>query len=628
MFRYVACTWNALDTVQCMRVALIEERMASQLPEFRRVFAIQGLQVYFVGDGTSAFGVHALPQAAGVVLGRLFHHPESDAAAVREVSLDDADAAALHSDQGRSFQRTYWGRYVAFVAAPEGSGTLVLPDPTGEVPCNYLEDCGATWLFSNAADMVALNLVRFAINWRYVSARLYDPGLQVSDTGLEGVSQLRSGEVMRIANGVLHRRLSWDLFALAASSRIDDPAQAVTLTRQTVRACVNAWASCHPRSAHMLSGGIDSSIVLAGLLHAPSQPDVVCLNVHDPRVGGDERRFARLAASEIRSPSGRRAELIECERDVAAVDLSRLSHVRLEACPESYLSDAAYGQFYRRVAPDPDIALFTGLGGDYIFCRTSSARPAADYVHDRGIDRSLWRMVQDNTGKRTYWSVLWEALGVGLFHLTVKLAPLPGARAFVHPEVIEEFEQDRDGYLVSRWTREAGTRKAPRLAPGKQRHIEAMYCPVRRNDPLESRQPVSWCSPLLSQPLMELHARIPVYVLRRGGRERALARRAFRDDLPRAIADRLSKSVTNHFLHDVFRRHEAFFRHTLLDGILVRERLLDRGQLERFFAHAQDGYTDGFSHVIGSYIDTELWLRRWERVTGAGRNAALERIGE
>lgn len=610
MFRYIALIWNVFDAGQCARVKRVEERIAVHRTDFKRVYAARGVSVFFAGDPAGAFGVYLLPGASGVVVGRLFHGGErSDTPPGSAVVLDESDAAALRKDRGQTFQRRYWGRYLAVIADAAGNGALVLADPTAETPCFFMEDLGATCVFSNAGDIAALGLVNFSINWRYLAAALYQSDLQVAETGLDRVSQLLCGEGLQVTAGQRKRFLCWNLFELAASSRIEDAKDAVRLTRTTVRTCVQAWAACYPRIAHMLSGGIDSSIVLACLLDSPIQREIRCLNVYDPRVGGNELDFARLAVGEMGTRSGRRSELIECERTVEGVQLQLLSRVSLEACPETYLSEAAYRQFYVRAADRADSVLFTGLGGDYIFSRTSSARPAADYVRDHGITPQLWGVLRDHVGQRTYWSTLWEALRIGLSNRDIELARVPGERACVHPDVLHHFDEDGSGYLQSRWERLHPP--ATSVPPSKRHHIAAMYCPVRRNDPLDVTSRLNWCSPLLSQPIMELHARIPVYLLRHGGVERAVARRAFRSDLPRAVLQRRSKSVTNHFLHEVMRHYQAFFEETLLDGLLVKERLLDRKQIEQFFKDAHDGYTEGFSQVIGGFIDMELWLRRW-----------------
>lgn len=610
MFRYIALIWNVFDAGQCARAKRVEERIAVHRADLKRVFAARGISVFFAGGPTGAFGVYALPGAAGVVVGRLFHGAAgSSTSPGGAVALDESDVTALRNDRAQTFQRKYWGRYLAVTSNAAGNGALVLPDPTGETPCFFMEDRGATCVFSNAGDIAALGLVNLSINWRYLAAALYQSDLQVEETGLDRVSQLLSGEGLQVSAGQRKRFLCWNLFELAASRRIEDAEDAVRLTRTTVRACVQAWAACYPRIAHMLSGGIDSSIVLACLLDSPIQREIRCLNVYDPRVGGNELDFARLAVGEMGTRSGRRSELIECERTVEGVQLQLLSQVSLEAYPESYLSEAAYRQFYVRAADRADSVLFTGLGGDYIFSRTSSARPAADHVRDHGITPQLWKVLRDHTGQRTYWSTLWEALRIGLSNRDIGLPRAPAERACVHPDVLHHFDEEGSGYLQSRWARLHPP--ATSVPPSKRHHIAAMYCPVRRNDPLDVTSRLNWCSPLLSQPIMELHARIPVYLLRRGGVERAVARRAFRSDLPRAVLQRRSKSVTNHFLHEVLRRYQTFFQETLLEGIMTRERLLDRRQVEQFFKDAHDGYTEGFSQVIGSFIDMELWLRRW-----------------
>ena len=88
--------------------------------------------------------------------------------------------------------------------------------------------------------------------------------------------------------------------------------------------------------------------------------------------------------------------------------------------------------------------------------------------------------------------------------------------------------------------------------------------------------------PLLSQPLVELCLRIPTYVLIRSGRDRALARRAFANDLPAEIIARYAKGRADHHSRNILDANLAFVRELLLDGALVQKGLLNRTNLELY----------------------------------------------
>lgn len=599
MFDYLAVVWAEQDREQ-HAAALDLIAAVSARSSLVRVFQCRGLAVFVETGGDPSDRALTFADGRGIVLGKIF----SNGTAVERIDVSAAEAMA--ATEGRWLIRNYWGRYIAFAMDASTGDVLVVPDPTGECPCYVHEYRGLTLLAGCASTFASLLPSDFAIDWEYVTAQLIDAAQQPRRTGLINVEQLRAGEALRIsADGARKYCRCWDLFELAASDPIEDFNTAVDHARHAVQSCVDAFASCHPRIVHMLSGGLDSSIVLACLMRSPSQPQVTCLNVYDPTLGGDERWFARLACDSLRYVDGRAAQLLQRPRQLDAVQLEVLERIRLSACPDGYLPNAAYRHIHRHAVGDSGAVLSTGLGGDYIFYRTSSSRPAIDYVHDHGVGRHLFRIVRESTGHRTYWAVAWEAISVGAL-----------GRKFTAPSVSYDVRLVHPDVITSRSGRERVDDRLPQtavVAHNKQRHIESLYRPVRKQDPFEYAGRLRWIAPLLSQPIMEGFARIPVYLLKAGGIDRAVARRAFAGVLPRALIERRSKGVTNNFVHAVFRHHQEYFRTLLLEGELARRGLLNRPHVEAFFSASHDGFSEGFSALLGNCLDLELWLQRWAR---------------
>jgi asparagine synthase (glutamine-hydrolysing) len=121
--------------------------------------------------------------------------------------------------------------------------------------------------------------------------------------------------------------------------------------------------------------------------------------------------------------------------------------------------------------------------------------------------------------------------------------------------------------------------------------------------------------PLQSQPLMELCLKIPSYVLQKGGRQRALARDAFGDVLPNAIAGREDKGETEWFVREFIRRNELPIREAVLDGALVRERIVIRSELEPFLMKRQPMRTEQYWALLAC-LASELFLRSWSERPG------------
>lgn len=101
--------------------------------------------------------------------------------------------------------------------------------------------------------------------------------------------------------------------------------------------------------------------------------------------------------------------------------------------------------------------------------------------------------------------------------------------------------------------------------------------PVGYYDPFERAAAPEGVRPQFSQPLVELCLRLPTYLLTRGGRGRALARRAFASELPPEISNRRSKGGTEEFLKAVLDGNRDYVRGLLLDAGLLGTQLVVRG---------------------------------------------------
>jgi asparagine synthase (glutamine-hydrolysing) len=116
---------------------------------------------------------------------------------------------------------------------------------------------------------------------------------------------------------------------------------------------------------------------------------------------------------------------------------------------------------------------------------------------------------------------------------------------------------------------------------------------------------------LVSQPLIELCLQIPSYVWITGGRDRAIARRAFASALPSQIVRRQGKGAIDQANLVICDANETYLREMLLDGELVREGLLDRRRLESYLTRGASRAGYEYNDVLRHHLCTEVWLRRW-----------------
>ena len=181
----------------------------------------------------------------------------------------------------------------------------------------------------------------------------------------------------------------------------------------------------------------------------------------------------------------------------------------------------------------------------------------------------------------------------------------PLARTIVNSEVVDAAKRDKG--LAHPWFAERSTRGVP---PGILWHVMSMSIPPAYYPSFLSGPYPERTLPLLSQPLVELCLRIPSYTLINSGKDRALARRAFANDLPPEIARRSAKGRADQHVRNIVDANLEFIRELLLDGLLVRHGLLNRKSLELYLTRGSSPADFQYSEILQEHVCTESWLRR------------------
>lgn len=169
----------------------------------------------------------------------------------------------------------------------------------------------------------------------------------------------------------------------------------------------------------------------------------------------------------------------------------------------------------------------------------------------------------------------------------------------------EALPENISEYISHPWTTNVGS-----IPPGKQQQIDFLAEVLNRHRPLPRFEYAYEHHPLLSQPLIELCLQIPTYLLVRGGRQRALAREAFVDRVPREILARETKGDTTPSVTSAFRNSRTFLRELLLDGMLVRQGIVSRQSLEPYIT-LHEPFKQRQMHPLLSCVASELWARSW-----------------
>jgi len=522
---------------------------------------------------------------------------------VTEIGTEEAHRILVSN--GRRLVERYWGRYVCFLHDSNDRSTRVLRDPTGGLPCLFTEWRGLRLLFSLLEDCSRLELGTQTINWEYVEAHVAASLLQCSATGLTEVTELQAGQCMtwrRDHDATFE--FYWHPLRIMDEEAIEDASVAVERVRETTLACLRSWGATYPRVLHRLSGGLDSSIICAGLrATGGSGSTVECINYYTPDTDGDERRYARIVAKHSD------CSLHEFEIQGRALRLEPLLSLASGPKPTSYvptlLTESIEPELLRNLGIN---ALSDGNGGDQLFSNGRFALTAYDYARQHGFGRQFLRIALHAARlcRRSLWSVLagaafeairrqgWDPLeDVGVDAQLASDSLIASARhdlAHVHPWLLD----------------------ARSLPPGKFFHLQMLsyrtefYNPLR---PDESAEPIR---PLMSQPLIELCLKIPTYIHCDGGVSRSIARRALAPLLPPEIATRSAKGRVMTFSSEVLDVNRTFVREVLLEGQLVKRGLLDRAKVLNVLSARPDQIKVDSAEIV-DHACTELWLAACQR---------------
>ncbi len=563
-----------------------------------------GVLVLDAGPNSGAGVGSPLRHAAGVVLGSVFTREIENPVAAARVVFDDGESSRIVATAGQRLFERCWGRYVAIVRNSVTDEVWVLRDPSGGFPCWYTSHDGVTVLCSDIDDCRELRELSFTVNWDYITGLVAHAGQQIRDTALKEVTELQPGERLRFSAGTVQRSMQWNPIDIARHAPFESAEEAVRALRATTAGCIQTWASRYPGILHNLSGGLDSSIVLSCLVTAPSRPKITCLNYFARGPNEDERRYARTMAQHAG------VELVERDLDSGAVRLDELLKLRRSPRPWFYMYELEHGTFENQLAAQHEATgLFSGSGGDSVFYQAQADLAVTDYVLDHGLRRGLLDTAIDaaRVSRKSVWSLLFQAIRHRIrepeWDPIARTRSSP--RTIVRPEVLALAKSTAASHP---WLTPQAARG---VAPGILWHITSLSMPPAYYSCFHRWDQLERTMPLLSQPLVELCLRIPTYLLIRGGRDRALARRAFASDLPEQIVRRTAKGRADQHFRNVLDANLDFVRELLLDGLLVRHGLLGRENLELYLTRGRSPADSQYGEILQEHACTEAWLRSW-----------------
>jgi len=534
-----------------------------------RVLADPGMEARPIGSGE------------GVLLGRLFEAEANCRRAPQRLE------SSWVRNPAEGLFRHGWGAYVAFSTEAQTGGVAVLRDPSGAMPAYFVDWEGVPVVFSDADLAMAMGVLPSRLSWAFVAHYLAFPELRLPITGVIGVTELLAGQVARFSERRTQVETVWRPSTFGGRGSDGSLSEAAQRVGSTTRACVQALAREHPAIAVRLSGGLDSSIVTRCLDDAPAA--VTCINMLTPGPDGDERRYAQAVAD----ASGRSLQVLTPTPDaISTVNRAR----QLRPGPPALLEgiDRILAQAAIELGAT---AVFTGGGGDNVFAHLSSVTPASDRLLATGPGLGFWRTAAEvaEINQVTTWRVAWGSLRRSL---TPRMSWRPDLR-FLRP-----------GATPERPISHPWLEAAKAVSPGQIAHIAALLRVQNHVDPALRLGSVAMVHPLLAQPVVEACLGVPSWLWVAGGVDRAVARAAFRGDVPELVLKRRGKGRLDSYCGRVYAHSRATLRDLLLEGRLASQGLLDVAGIGAYLDKPGIPRDADFYRLFG-IADVELWARAW-----------------
>ena len=526
----------------------------------------------------------------------------------------------LYEEHGLGFAERLHGMYALALWDDPRERLVLVRDRLGKKPLLWtLLPDGSLAFASELKALLRLPQVAREVDPAALDAYLslgYVPG---PATALRGVRKVPPGHLLVWEGGEPRLERYW-------SPRLDETERSdeewLALVRETVTAAVRRRLVADVPLGALLSGGIDSSVVVALMAQASSEPvRTFSVGFSDPRY--DERALARTVAERW----GTRHEELLLEPDATEI-LPKLAEILDEPFADSSaLPTYLVSQHARRHVT---VAL-AGDGGDESFggyeryvanavaarldAIPAALRRGAGALGRRLPDRGSVSSIANKTRRLSSTLALDAPARYGRY---MAWFDAEQRRRLYTADFARAAELDGDDVIAAAWAQTSGNAVVDRmLETDIATYLAGDLIPkidiATMAHGLEAR------SPLLDHELMQLAASIPAHLKVRGRQKKWILRRALRGWLPDEILDRPKQGFTIPLA--------AWLRGDLRDwsrDVLLDRETLERGYFEPGAVHRlldrHDAGADGDAPRIWSLLMLELWHREF---AGAGAGAAL-----
>lgn len=508
----------------------------------------------------------------------------------------------IQQTNGRWLGENYWGRYILVSFDKEKKAVTLYRDPQGIATLFYMRYKGAI-LFSTHCDLLydAVD-EKPELNWDYLTSFVVNAHNVTTSTPFVGIEELHPGSVTQLrADGSCSIEQFWDPTAIA-SRFVENEDAYLDCLYDTFLACTKAWTQGADKICVELSGGLDSSSVLAVLKDVlPHEKDVVAVNMFHPAIASsNERDFAQQVADATDTPL--KFADWSTHLPFAPVNIER----RLNK-PTTFILDSEFNNEmlnYAQLGPQGEF--MCGQGGDHLFLAPPFVESPADYFLEKGVSGIFSKISEMSAYHRMpHWRVMSKSLNALVQYWRGTLDYIPLSLNF-QPWMTDSFKSQvrADIFKPLFWE---GLKK---LSPGKAQHTFAVYQATLYIDRGYRIPGKPVLNPLLSQPLVEQALSMPTYQTSADGYNRVHFRRAMAKHKKGNYIWRKSKGETSGIVVLGMRAHFDAVCKLLLDGQFSKKGFIDREKLHEKLIAFKHGKTDSLWPLI-NLIVAEVWLNSW-----------------
>lgn len=529
----------------------------------------------------------------------------------------------LYEEEGEDFLRRLNGMFALALWDQRRQRLLLARDRFGKKPVYYYTDGGRLLFASELKGILADPAVPRRLDFSALSYYLALGYIPCPLTIFSGISKLPPASFLVIDLGPdLNRlRLSgpekyWRLSYKPDPSLTEQ--ECVERVREIIREAVRIRLCSDVPLGAFLSGGVDSSTVVAAMAGANGKP-VETFSVGFDEASFDEVRYAEQVARRFHTNH----HTFRCTPDALEVLPTLARHY-----DEPFADSSAVPTYYvSKLARQYVTVALSGDGGDEIFAGyTRYDQAIASEKLRKAAGETVWRsafslLAEIFPRKVRGWGILYRNSldAVGAFAASMSLFQ-PVEKESLWSEETKEILRDQlekgdAKCLFEAWANQTSgsLKQRPDLLSVVQFIDQMSYLPddiLVKVDRASMAVSLEARAPLLDYRLAEFMATVPASLRYRNGVKKYLLKKAVTGVLPDEIIHR-RKAGFGAPLHSWFNREAGLFARQVLTSRQFRERgIFDAGRVERMLGRHSAGRRTTASQ-IWALLFFELWCRHW-----------------